>query len=167
MQGGYMKTIAFFGHRQIFNKQLVEERLIKVIEEVIPQGFSKFLIGSHGEFDSIALSTCLRYKRRNNGNITINVVLTSLSALSRKKYGYSKADIYKNKGCEPILYDIEDEYIKNRIIASNKKMVDESDLIICYVDRNLHKSGAKSAILYALKQNKRVINLFKESDMMK
>ncbi len=43
-------------------------------------------------------------------------------------------------------------------------MVDESDLIICYVDMNNYKSGAKTTILYAIKQNKKIINLFEKSD---
>lgn len=44
-------------------------------------------------------------------------------------------------------------------------MIDSSDLIICYVDMNISKSGAKNAIFYAMKNNKEIINLFEEEDV--
>lgn len=37
-------------------------------------------------------------------------------------------------------------------------------MVICYVDFNKQKSGAKTAVKYPLKKDKRVINLFKEED---
>ena len=39
-------------------------------------------------------------------------------------------------------------------------MIDDSDLIVCFVDMSAYGSGAKKAVSYALKQNKKVINLF-------
>ena len=79
-----------------------------------------------------------------------------------KKRLYSTLDLYKD--VQTMLYDIENVHFKNQIIVSNKKMVDDSNLIICYVNMNKHKSGAKRAILYAIKQNKPVINLYSEQD---
>ena len=155
-----MKTIAFFGHRQIFNDYVIREKLLSALKSELVQEDIRFLIGCHGDFDELALSTCLYFKNNTNCNIEINVVLTNLSFLNKDENGYSRADIYKNKGCETIFYDIERIYFKNRITVSNKKMVDESDLIICYVDMKAYKSGAKTAVSYALKQNKKVINLF-------
>lgn len=154
-----MKTIAFFGHRRLFDNSATQKRLIETLQEVVPQGFSRLLIGCHGEFDKLVLSTCLNHKNTIDNHIKINVVLTSLSFLNKDEYGFSKADIY-NKNCETIFYDIEETHFKNRITFSNKKMVDESDLIICYVDMKAYRSGAKTAVNYALKQSKKVINLF-------
>ena len=50
--------------------------------------------------------------------------------------------------------------IGTTILIYNKKMVDDSDLIVCFVDMSAYGSGAKKAVSYALKQNKKVINLF-------
>ena len=157
-------TIAFFGHRQIFDEQVIKERIEKILKEYVCQKDAKMLIGCHGEFDHLALQTSINYKKKENENIKINVVLTNLSYLNKDELGFSRVDNYKNLGCETIFYDIEEIHFKKRITASNKKMVDESDLIICYVDMNTYKSGAKTTILYALKQNKKIINLFEESD---
>lgn len=162
-----MKTIAFFGHRRIINKQVLQERLLKTLKIFLPKGFSKLLIGCHGEFDKLSLSVCLNYKQNLDQNVQVCVVLTSLSSLNKGSRDYSRVDMYKDRGCETVFYDIENEYYKNRITFSNKRMVDNSDLIICYVDMNAYKSGAKTAINYAMKQNKTVINLFKEEDRIK
>ena len=153
-----MKTIAFFGHRHIFAKPIIQQRLSRFLKLLIPQGFSNFLIGCHGDFDNLAFSSCLDYKKNVDNKININIVLTNLSFLNKNRY--EKIDFYENIGCKTLFYDIENIHYKNRITYSNKKMVDESDLIICYVDVNAYKSGAKSAINYAIKQNKKIINLF-------
>lgn len=155
-----MKTISFFGHRQILNKEKVKALLLKVLQEIIPQGYSKLLIGTHGDFDNIALSTSIFYKKNVDHELSVNIVLTSLSLLNKDKFGFSMTDFYKDNECETVFYEIEDIYFKKRITFSNKKMVDDSDLIICYVNMNSYKSGAKKTISYALKQNKKVINLF-------
>ena len=159
-----MRSIAFFGHRHIYNKYQLKEKIASLLIEIIPQRFSNILIGSHGEFDRLALSTCLNYKNTVNNNIAINVVLTSLSALNKDEYGFSKVDFYDKSNCETMFYDVEDIYYKNRITYSNKKMVDNCDLVICYVNMKTYKSGAKTAVNYALKQNKKVINLFEEKN---
>ena len=53
------------------------------------------------------------------------------------------------------------DLIKNRIIFSNKKMIDDCDLVVCYVNMKVSKSGSRTAINYAIKQKKKIINLFK------
>lgn len=155
-----MKTIAFFGHRQIFDKLIVKQKLTNQLKSLIPQGFSRLLIGCHGDFDSIALSASLNCKKDFNDNIKINIVISSLSYLNKFKYDYSRVDYYNDIKCETIFYDIEEIHFKNRITFSNRKMVDDCDLIICYVDMKRNYSGAKNTINYAIKQNKKIINLF-------
>ena len=152
------KTCSFFGHREVIDKEALHERLVKELVDLIPHKYSRFLVGSHGEFDKVALSACLKYRELFDSSIKINVVLTNLSSLN--KTNQYKFDYYKSKNCEIVFYDIEKVHFKRCISFSNKKMVDDSDLIICYVDMQSYKSGAKTAVNYALKHNKKVINLF-------
>ena len=63
-----------------------------------------------------------------------------------------------------IMYDIEDIYFKKQITESNKKMIDSSDTIICYVDESKTKSGAKTALNYAKKKGLQIVNLYSEKD---
>ena len=155
-----MNTIALFGHREILNSTKIQERLMRCL--IKHKGFSKILIGCHGDFDNIALSTCLNYKRDVDSNIEIDVVLTSLSFLNKNEFGFSKADYYNEKGCKTIFYDLEKTHYKNRIVFTNKKMVEDSDLIVCYVNFKSYSSGAKIAVNYAIKNKKPIINLFQD-----
>lgn len=150
-----MKTIAFFGHSEVNKIELVKERLYKKLIEIIPSGYFRCLIGRHGDFDKICLSVCKEYKVKNNLQIEIIVVLTSLNELNKNKFSQE----YKT-----MIYDIEEVYYKNQINVSNRKMVDESDLVVCYVNMRKKKSGAKNAVKYAIKQGKEIINLYEEED---
>ncbi len=138
-----MKTIAFFGHRQILNTTTVRNKLINTLETVVPLGFSRLLIVCHGDFDRLCLTESTKYKNAVNKSIEINVIMTSLSYLNKKQYFSSTVDLYNEMNCNTLFYDIENVHFKNRITYSNKKMIDSCDLIVCYVDLNLDNSGAK------------------------
>lgn len=154
--------IVFFGHRKIFNKTKVRQRLLDCVEQHILNGAKKFKVGNHGEFDKLALSVCCELRNKYK-DIKITVVFTSLSFLT-KQDDYAVADYYKDLKVETMVYPIEDEYFKNQIVINNRLMVDDSKIVICYVDFNQHTSGAKRAVNYAKKQGKQIINLYKEED---
>lgn len=158
-----MKTIVFFGHRKFVKENELKLKLEGVLKEVASNIDVHFLVGTHGKFDSMAMMSCLNHKKINKA-VKITVVLTSLSHLKRDKFGFSDIYYYEMMGCETMLYDIEEVYFKNRIVVSNKMMVDDCDLVICYVDPTKSKSGAGRAVKYAIKRGKPVINLFSEED---
>ena len=157
----YMKkTIAFFGHRHILDTK-IRERIKNEIEINLCDDI-QCLIGVHGEFDRLALSVC-RELRESYPQIKIIVVLTSLNIFKKSTSNASSImEIYRD--VETMIYDIEDEHFKKHIVVSNRKMVDDCDLVICYVDMKKSKSGAKRAINYAKKKGKKIINLFRDED---
>lgn len=59
-----------------------------------------------------------------------------------------------------MFYPIENEHFKNRITMSNRYMIDDSDLVIAYVDMKFNRSGAKKSFSYASKTKKVVIIFF-------
>lgn len=161
-----MKTIAFFGHRIIYKAEEVYLRLLNIIEEKISQGHLNFLIGRYGDFDNIALKSLMECRKKINKNIQITIVLTNYSVLKKDEFGNCGIDYYKNNGIDTMMYDIEEVYFKNKINVSNRKMVDDSDVVICYVDNKRYNSGSKKAINYAQRQGKEVINLFMQEDRL-
>lgn len=152
-----MKTISLFGHRNLALYD-IKDRLKSELEKHLIEPVN-FLIGTHGDFDSLALSVC-RELRREFSNIEITIVYTSLAVLNIRSSIYSK----QYKDINTMFFDIEGEHFKNRIVVSNKLMVDRCDIVICFVDMENTKSGARRAIKYALKTNKPVINLFNNED---
>ena len=130
------KVIGFFGHRTLL-KSDIKERLKAEIEANI-RGEVLCLIGTHGMFDELALSVC-REMRKTHPQIKITVVLTSLNMLGRNQNeDFSLVDVYGD--VETMFYEIEEEHFKRRITSTNRKMVEDCDLIICYVDMQIGRA---------------------------
>lgn len=153
------RKTAFIGHRQVCFIEKVKERLQNAIEQCINDGCSHFLMGTHGEFDKMALDAC-RFARKQHPNINIEVVLTSYHIIEKK----DSLDYVPYQDVETVIFDIEDLHFKQQITASNRQMIDECDTLICYVDKKQNSSGAKTAMNYAQRKGLEIINLFIEED---
>ncbi len=147
-----MKNVcSFFGHSMFVECRIDLKKFKTTIETLIKKGVHTFLVGNHGEFDKLALQTCLELKDKYS-HIKIIKVLSNISSFSKEKL--------HNKNIEIITYPIEQYHFKQRILKTNQFMIDNSDVIVAFVDMREIKSGAKQAILYALRKNKQIINLF-------
>lgn len=155
------RRICFIGHRNVFEN--IEQRLKAEIEKQIEMDGNCFMVGTHGDFDKIVLA-CLREVKEKYTKIKIEVVITSLK-LAEKQLVYE--DEFEKEYYDPyydvdrVMYEIEGEYFKRQIVISNQKMIDDCDVLICYVDNNCSRSGAKRALSYAQKRNVQIINLKK------
>ena len=152
-----MKT-AFIGHRRIFANTL-QRRIKEAIRAKIERGCISFTMGTHGEFDNLALHTC-RELRNEYPGMQIEVVLTSLHAIEKVEEWDSAA--YSD--VSTVMYEIEEAHYKRQITLSNRKMIDTCDTLICYVDEKAYRSGAKTAMRYAKQKGLRIINLYDEKD---
>ena len=147
------KVCALFGHRQIIRNKDVCQKLEKILDKLIKKGISTFFVGTHGDFDKIALSVC--QKKKMEFDININLVFTSLSNLNNTNIPTE---------VNSVIFDVEEEYFKQRIILTNKKIIDISDIIIIYYNSNKSVSGVSYALNYALKKNKKIINIYDKND---
>ena len=152
-----MKT-AFIGHRKVLAKD-IEDRLISAIQSEIECGCTAFIMGTHGEFDRLALTAC-RNLQRTHKTLDIEVVITSLNAI--KKDSELSAAPYAD--VKTVMFDIEKAHYKQRITLSNHQMIDGCDTLICYVDSSQYQSGAKTAMRYAEKKGLKIINLYRDED---
>lgn len=150
-----MKT-TFIGHRYV--DKSIRDRLYKEVEKQIQDGCLSFIVGSHGDYDFMALNVCRELKNKYK-DIQIEVVSTNINLLTNT----SIKNIF-NDDIAIISYDIEEVHFKRQIIVSNQKMIDECDTIICYVDNRCSTSGAKYALNYAHKKGLKIINLFQKND---
>ena len=152
-----IKQVAFIGHRNIDNYKNVYARLQKIVLSLIKKGYYSFTMGTHGDFDRMALSICREFKKEYK--INIEVVLTSLASIKKDKY----SNYVPYSDVNTIIYNIEDKHFKQKIIESNKQMLDNCNIVICYVNSKL-KGGAKIALNYAKKKSLEIINLYQETD---
>ena len=150
-----MKT-CLIGHRTIIAD--ISERIEKAVVREMMNGCMTFMVGTHGDFDGLALAVC-RHLRRTFSDINIEVVITSRNALKKIKGEDSQYDDVKT-----VMYDVEKVHYKQRITVSNRQMIDECDTLICYVNENSYQSGAKSAMKYAKKKGLKIVNLYRTED---
>ena len=152
-----MRT-AFIGHRKVFAKGITE-RLTAAIGTEIENGCTSFTMGTHGEFDNLALTAC-RNLRRTYKELDIEVVITTLNII-KKSTEFTAAPYHDVK---TVMFDIESAHFKQRITLSNRQMIDGCDTLICYVDERTYRSGAKTTLCYPKKKGLKIINLYRDED---
>lgn len=146
-------TVSFFGHRLINDFFTVEKELRELIINLLrTHTYIEFLVGRNGEFDQLVSSEIRRAKKKyRNDNCTHTLVLPYATALLRNNYDsfksyYDQIEIYDN------LYKA---HYKEAIKLRNKLMVNNSDLIIFYLEHEY--GGAYQTYKYAVKQEKKTI----------
>ena len=152
--------VCFIGHRNICEN--IRQELKDVVENEIKNGADFFAMGTHGDFDRMALGVC-RELRKTYKNITIEVVIKSFKTIEPiivhdKLFGDEISIPYAD--VQTTMYNIEEEHFKRQIIAINKQMVDSCNTLICYVNKKHNPSGAKTTMNYAKRKGLRVVNLY-------
>lgn len=146
-------TVSFFGHRVIDNFDEIEKRLTAVVRDIIKNNYYvKFLLGRYGEFDWLASSVISRVTHGYNNSYTV-LVLPYMRASYR--------DHKKNFECcyneVEICEKSSSAHYKSAIQICNRNIVDRSDLVVCCIRHN--SGGAYKTVQYAVKQNKKIINI--------
>lgn len=143
-------TVTLFGHREIYDYKLIDEKLPQIICKILhDHEYVDFLIGRQGEFDEYAASIIKRVLNREvwrNG--TLNLVLP-----------YKVANIeYYAKYYDDIIIpeSLQKAHPKAAARLKNRYMVDASDTVVAYVRK---EGGAYQALKYAIEQGKSVINI--------
>ena len=148
-------TVSFFGHRSIEQASDIENRLDKLLHDLIMQKeYVEFLIGRDGEFDLLASAAIKRVVREYGyGNTHFTLVLPYMKAEYRdneKEY----LDYYDEV---EICAESANSHPKSAIQIRNRNLVDRSDLVVFCIQHN--NGGAYKTMQYAEKQGKHIINL--------
>ena len=113
-----------------------------------------FYFGGYGNFDEFCYRCCRKFKKREP---TFRLVFVTPYITE----AYQKSRLAKNE----IMYDeiiypgLEQVPYRYAIVARNKWMSDNSDLIVSYIDHSW--GGAYNACKYSVSKNKEVINIGK------
>lgn len=150
-----MTTCTFAGHRDVFQAD-IPKKLDKVISQILAFGDNsyRFLVGVRGQFDEMCSSAVRKVKREHKDKqITLVLVLP-----------YFSQELNTNKEYYDQFYDdvvipseLADVHYKAVITKRNRWLIEQSDILIAFVYRNF--GGAYTTINYAIKKEKRVINL--------
>ena len=143
--------IAFFGHREVWNIRELETKLSVIIKRIMDtHTYIEFYIGRNGEFDEFTASVIKRLKKERE--MSYNILILVLPHTVKDMEYYEK---YYDEMIIP--ESIGKAHYKNAITLRYRWMVGQADLVIVNVERQ--SGGAYTAMCYAEKQNKQVINL--------
>lgn len=154
-----MTICTFFGHREVYQSGIAA-RLETEIEKLLQTDHKfVFLTGGMGQFDDIAASAVRAAKYRHpEKRITLALVLPYLSNRLNKDKEY-----YQASYDEIIIPDeVNTAHYKAAIQIRNRWMVDRADSIISCICRDF--GGAFTAVRYAQRQGKPVINLVERKE---
>ena len=147
--------VAFFGHREIPNEREAEERLSRLVRDLLREkDYVEFYLGRNGDFD-ILCARVIRAARAALGEDNSSMILVL-------PYHVKDEEFYENYYSEILLPEkLLSMHPKSAIGARNRFMAEEADLVISYI---CHGGGAARAVRFAEKAGKRVINVATEDD---
>ena len=146
-----MYRISMFGHRNFDQHLLLDKYLTSFLRELITEkGFVEVYVGRNGEFDIYAASVVKRLQKAvGRENSEIICVLP---------YVYKDIDLFARYYDSVVIPEcISNAFPTSAITIRNKWMVENADLVICYVEKKY--GGAYNALKHAERLGKRIINL--------
>ncbi len=148
-------TVCFFGHRQIDDFRLVEQKVEALIDSLLNEHeYVEFLVGREGEFDQLATSAILRCQKCLD---TVNCSVTWIMPYLKSDYIKNRESYDNYYDCVEVCEQSANAHPKSAIQIRNRAMVDRSDLcVFCISHKN---GGAYQTLRYAENADANIINL--------
>ncbi len=144
-------NVTLFGHRDFYAYRNLEKDLPLILEGLFKEKeYINIFVGRDGEFDIFASSVVKRAQKIfEKEKLSLTLVLP---------YVKKDIDLFAKYYDDIIIPEsIGRSHPKSAITKRNKWMIEKSDLLICYVEKNF--GGAYNALKYAEKLGKKTINL--------
>lgn len=142
-----MKTVTFCGHRTIApsNSKIIRERLYEILERLIREGATEFLLGGYGTFDYLCAKAVFDLKEKYPHIISVLVIPYIDMDYDRSLYDISEYP------------PIENVPRKFAILKRNEYMVRKADVVVSYVEFSF--GGAAKTLQYAKRKKKNIISV--------
>ena len=148
------KVCAFTGHRNLNAGGFDNALLDRVIYDLIKTGTNNFLCGMAHGFDLTAAQSVLQYKEK------YDIRLTACLPCANQSDTFSERNrqIYNSvlERCDDVI-TLSPEYYSGCMHERDRFMVDNSDILVCYLRKN--SGGTFYTVNYARKLGKKIIEL--------
>lgn len=150
-------TVSFFGHRSVPFSPILENNIRNIIIKLISEKeYVDFLVSRGGDFDYLVTTQIRKVKQT---TFDANSSLIWVQPYHLSEYQQNKAAFDNYYDLVEICEESALAYPKRAIQIRNRKIIERSDLVVCYVTEN--SGGAYNALMYAKKINKPILNLAK------
>jgi uncharacterized phage-like protein YoqJ len=147
-------TITFCGHKNISDRQLILNKLVKTLESYFKeQSPLTFYCGGYGDFDSLA-SQAIDILKKQYTEVKAEKILVTPYITSA--YQERISDM-KNFYDEVVYPPLENVPLKFAISRRNEWMVENSDIVIAYVKYSW--GGSAKTLVYAQRKHKQIIHI--------
>ena len=148
------KVCAFSGHRNLNSGGFDNALLDRVILDLIKMGTNTFLCGMAQGFDLAAAQSVLQYKERYDIHLTACLPCANQSdTFSEKNRGIYNSVLER---CDKVI-TLSPEYHSGCMHERDRFMVDNSDVLVCYLRRN--SGGTFYTVNYARKCGRKIIEI--------
>lgn len=155
-----MKSVCFTGHRNLSFSSELKTRLEKEIRALAEQGANDFYCGGAVGWDTYCAKTVLKV-RKDMPQIRLNLILPCNEAQQTLKWSDREKNEYKEILAQADNAEITSQnYSKDCMKIRNQRLVDLSDVCICYYNKNKYISGTGQTVRMAEKKGIKVINMF-------
>ena len=148
---------AFSGHRQIYtmHADTLPPLLSETVDTLIASGVTRFCSGGAMGFDLLAAEFVLE-KKKNGADITLSMILPCRDQASRWPAATRRRYDAVLQNADEVIY-ISESYDQFCMHLRNRRLVDESDILLCYLVREA--SGTAFTRNCAIDRDKKIINL--------
>ena len=147
--------VSFIGHREIYKIRHIEDRIEQIVRKLVyEKEYVEFYIGRNGDFDILAASV-VKQVQKSFGHHNSSLILVFPYHVKDEEY-YEK---YYDELCFPL---DNKTHFKAAITKRNEWMVENSDLLIAYVERET--GGAYKMMKYAERKSVEIVNIAGESE---
>ena len=157
-----MRTCSFTGHRQIKKEHIKElpELVLRAINYAYTNGCRRFIAGGALGFDTVAAREVIKFKMR-HPDVSLVLFLPCLAQDSKWKPQQKKLYEYLLSEASEVVY-VSEEYTDTCMKERNRKIAEESDILIAYVSRT--NSGAAQTVRMAHELGREIYNLYPALD---
>ena len=145
------KTCAFTGHR-ILCDNFDKNEIVKIVQDLIKRGYDTFLIGMALGFDTECFKVLINLRKSADIRLIACVPCNSQSKFFKKK----QLEEYQKLISEADeVVNVSDDYYDGCMMVRNYFMVDNSSVIIAYL--NYNRGGTYRTVKYAAENGKEII----------
>ncbi len=151
------QTVCFTGHREISpaHRLIINLRLRETVENLIEEGYTRFVAGGALGFDTLAAQTVLAMKKR-YPHVRLALILPCRDQADRWSENSRRMYAAILERADEVIYTA-DLYSRGCMQLRNRRLVDESAVCVAYLNKSA--GGTAYTVRYAEQQGLAVLNL--------
>ena len=146
-----MNKCCFAGHNEVYGDSIRKSLFVTIENIILNDDIRVFWVGNYGAFDRMV--ACILNELKKVHSIRIELIIPYLT-----REIMENREFYNRFFDSVIVADIPSTtHFKSKIVKTNEYMVDNSEYLICFVNKEW--GGAVNTLKYAEKKKKHIINI--------